>query len=158
MIIYVGDARDVVNRILTNHCSGNVEGSALRKSVAGAQGYGIRRERRPSGTVKLRIALVDPRLGERAVSQYTRSGKWRYLICRDWDEAHDFQGYVIQQLAPRLNSDRPSWDASKGQHHAELLARLLSQEPLACAVLRGLPTGAGVCILEHSSAPSKAAA
>ncbi len=30
-IIYVGDSRDVVKRILTNHCKGNVEASALRK-------------------------------------------------------------------------------------------------------------------------------
>jgi len=42
MIIYVGDSKDVIKRIRTNHCKGNVEASALRKYVAEALGYRIK--------------------------------------------------------------------------------------------------------------------
>ena len=39
LCIYVGDSSNVMSRLLTNHCAGNVEGSAFREAVAKAMGY-----------------------------------------------------------------------------------------------------------------------
>ena len=47
VIIYVGDSHDVTKRIGTNHCSGNVEASPLRKAVAEAMGYPLKHTKRP---------------------------------------------------------------------------------------------------------------
>ena len=158
MIIYAGDTDDVVNRILTNHSAGNVEGSALRKHVAQAHGFRLHRQRRPSGSTKLRIDLPDPKAGERAVTSYIRSGTWRYVLCRDYAEAHDFQYYVIDQLQPLMNIDRKPWDSEKRDRYSDLLAKLLAQAPATYTQLRGQPTGPGVYVLEHSSPPGKVAA
>jgi hypothetical protein len=43
MYIYVGDGSNVTARILTCHCAGNVEGSALRKHVAECMGFHSRK-------------------------------------------------------------------------------------------------------------------
>jgi hypothetical protein len=40
-VIYVGDSKNVVNRIRTNHCSGNVEGSAMWRHIAEAKGGNV---------------------------------------------------------------------------------------------------------------------
>ena len=79
--IYVGDSGNVVNRILGDHCSGNVEGLELRHLVAEAKGYAFTRSRRSSGSTRVRIDLPDPREGEAHVSTYIRSGRWKYVIC-----------------------------------------------------------------------------
>jgi hypothetical protein len=62
--IYVGDASNVINRILTNHCSGNVESSILREAVAQNMGFTITRIKRPSGSYKVRINLPIPKEGD----------------------------------------------------------------------------------------------
>jgi hypothetical protein len=90
MIIYVGDAGDIIKRIKTNHCSGNVEGSALRSHVAEAIGYKIKSTKRSTGSTRYRIELPDPREGEKHVSDYIRSGEWRYVVCNSYAEAKDF--------------------------------------------------------------------
>lgn len=74
MYIYIGDASDVISRILTCHCSGNVEGSALRKHVASSMGFAFSRTFRPSGTQKLRLDVPNPRAGEAQITAYIRSG------------------------------------------------------------------------------------
>ena len=89
--LYVGDARDIVARICTNHGAGNVEASALRCYVAQAMGLGFTRTRRPSGSTRLRIKLADPRMGERAISAFIRSGWWRLALCESYEEARALQ-------------------------------------------------------------------
>ncbi|MEM3573648.1 MAG: hypothetical protein QXJ62_05415, partial [Nitrososphaeria archaeon] len=115
MNIYVGDASDVVKRILTNHCSfsSNVEASALRCAVAEAMGYRLKRTKRPSGSTRIRIDLPNPREGEDIVSAYIHAGRWKYIICESYDEAHDFQWYVIDQLKPLLNKNVKPWNKQK---------------------------------------------
>jgi len=56
-VIYVGDARDVVKRIQNNHCGGNVEASALRKAVAEAMGYSLKRTRARSGDLLFAVPM-----------------------------------------------------------------------------------------------------
>jgi len=153
MVIYVGDTHNVINRILSNHCRGNVEGSALRKHLAQARGYGIKSIKRPSGTTKIRIDLPNPQEGELQVSNYIRSGKWRYVICDSYREAHDFQWYVIEQLKPLLNKDYQSWDRNNLQKYQTLLAQLTNSLALTCTQLRGMQSGPGVYTLYHQQVP-----
>lgn len=91
-VIYVGDARDVVRHALNNHCNGNVEASGLRRVVAKNVGSTLKRIRRHSCSFRVRIDLPDPQEGKDRDSEYIRSGKWTYVICRCYEEAHDFAG------------------------------------------------------------------
>jgi len=149
MIIYVGDARDVIKRIRTNHCSGNVEASALRRHVAEAKGYKIKSTKRLSGSMRVRINLPNPQNGEMDVSNYIRSGEWKYVIWNSYAEANDFQWYVIDQLKPLLNKDHKSWDPENRQRYQSLLTRLTSSPPLNCDQLHGMRSGPGVYVFYH---------
>lgn len=156
MVIYVGDSRDIIKRLRTNHCSGNVEGSALRKLVAEAMGYRLKRTRRASGTTRIRIDLPNPRVGEAKVTEYIRSGTWRFVICQSYNEAHDFQWYAIEQLHPLLNRDRRSWDRESLQRYRHLLTQLSKAQELKCSQLQQSQSGPGIYVLYHRQAPSKA--
>ena len=103
IIIYVGDARDIIKRIKTNHCVGNVEGSALRRHVAVAKNYKIKTSKRSSGSTKVRIDSNNPQIEENEITKYIRSGQWKLIICDSYEEAHDFQWYAIEKLNPFLN-------------------------------------------------------
>ncbi|GAG41101.1 unnamed protein product, partial [marine sediment metagenome] len=89
-IIYVGDTGSLLRRIKTNHCGGNVEGSALRQHVAEALGYNIKCEKRLSGNERKRIDLPNSQQGEKRVSDYIRSGEWRVIILDNYKIANDF--------------------------------------------------------------------
>jgi hypothetical protein len=160
MVIYVGDSGrgggDVVSRVTGTHCAGNVEGSALRRHVAERMGYPILRTKRPGGSTKVRLDLLDPRIGEEKVSNYIRSGAWKYVVCRDYEEAHDFQGFVIERLHPLLNVHRPAWRTEREPRYQALLDRLLSAPAVPCGELRGKPTGPGVYVLYHQLEPEEA--
>ncbi len=41
MVICVGGARNVLKRVCTDHCTGNVEGSKMRERIAEAKGFSI---------------------------------------------------------------------------------------------------------------------
>ena len=153
MIIYVGDSKDVIKRIRTNHCRGNVEASALRKYVAEALGYRIKITKRPSGSRRVRIDLPDPRRGEKDVSDYIRSGKWRYVLCISSVEAEDFQWYVIDQLNPLLNRERKPWNHGNLQKYHSLLVQLKSSSALNYKQLSYMKSGPGVYVLHHQRKP-----
>jgi hypothetical protein len=154
MTVYVGDTSDVVKRIRTNHCSGNVEASALRRSIAKVRNYRLRSVRRPSGSLRTRIDAKDFPKGEADLSSYVRSGTWKYVICNSYDEAHDFQWYVIEMLHPLLNSRRDTWNAAAGGRYRELLRRLEQCAPLHCTELKGKMSGPGVYVFCHDLHPS----
>lgn len=149
MLIYIGDSGNVINRILTNHCSGNVEGSILRRHIAVAKGYEIKHSPRPSGATKIRI----DREGEDSVSNYIRSGRWKYVICDSKDEARDFQWYAIEYLEPLLNVNCGSWNQENTNRYAMLLEELKAAGALSCDQLRGRQTGPGVYALYHVHEP-----
>ena len=153
MIIYVGDTRNVIKRIRTNHCSGNVGGSAFRRHVAEEKGYRIKSTRRPSGSTKVRINLPNPRAGEMVVSDYIRSGEWRYVICNSYAEANDFQWYAINQLKPLLNKARKPWNSGNLQRYQSLLAKLTSSPALNCKQLHGVQSESGVYVFYHQRRP-----
>ena len=149
ILLYVGDSRDVVKRILSTHCTGNVEGSALRLAVAEARGYPIAREKRPSGSTRIRIAVPGPRQAEHEISAFIRSCAWRYVLCATYEEAHDFQWYAIDRLRPQLNKERKPWMAAKASRHAQLLESLLAQPAAPCTDLDRRKSGPGVYLLSR---------
>ena len=152
-VIYVGDARDVLKRIIQNHCKGNVEGSALRKAVAEALGYSLKRSRRTSGSIRIRIDMSDPGEGEKRVSQYIRSGIWRYVFCDSYEEAHDFQWYVIDSLNPLLNRMSRNWNHGYLQRYKILFNQLKSAPTLNCNQMKIKTSGSGVYVLYHDKLP-----
>jgi len=149
ILLYIGDSRDVVKRILSTHCTGNVEGSALRLAVAEALGYPIVREKRPSGWTRTRIAIPGSRQAEHEISAFIQSCVWRYVLCATYEEAHDFQWYAIDKLRPKLNKDRKPWIAAKASRYAQLLESLLAQPPTPCTDLDRRKSGPGVYLLSR---------
>lgn len=153
-VMYVGHSKSVITRIL-NHCGRtNVEGSALRQSVAVSMGYKLLRTERPGGTsVKIRIKSLNPSTGETQVSKYIRSGKWRYIICESEKAARDFKGYVIEQLKPLLNKASPPWNPAQNQQYQKLLIQLQGSPLRSYGQFRGQKSGPGVLILYHQKSP-----
>ena len=153
LVIYVGDAEDVVKRIRTNHCSGNVEASVLRKHVASHKGYTFSVTKRASGSRRIRLDLPDPRVGEQSISNYIRSGLWKFVVCRSCAEANNFQWYVIDKLNPVLNVDSRTWDGQQEARYADLLMILTNSSGYSWSQLAGQKTGPGVYVLYHNTFP-----
>jgi hypothetical protein len=153
LIIYVGDSKNVISRIHDNHCNGNVEGSALRKHVANAKGYTFTRTRRESGSIRVRLDLADPQMGEKDISDYICSGFWKLLFCPSYNEAHDFQWYLIDKLDPVLNETRKPWDEQNDGQYAKLLTALTASPSYACNRLKGQQKEPGVYVFYHNTTP-----
>ena len=151
LAIYIGDARDVVKRIRSNHCSGNIEGSALRKHIAIKKGYSLTKTRRDSGSIRLRINLLDLRFGEQTISDYLRSGIWKFVFCSSYIEAHDFQWYAIGKLHPLLNVNCKKWDSQQNNRYANLLTALITSPGYTFAQLDAKQVGPGVYLLYHAA-------
>jgi len=120
IVIYVGDSRDVIRRLCSDHSSSNVEGSALRRHIAEFRGWKLKKTKRLSGSTRVRINLPDPRAAEREISTYIKSGGWRYVLCETCEEANDFQWYAIDKLKPLLNVDRRQWNQSNLKRYRQL--------------------------------------
>jgi len=154
MVIYVGDGSDMVGRIKSNHCSGNVEGSALRKCVARAKGFPLSSQKRSSGSVRVRIASPDPKRDENAISEYIRAGSWRLVSCDSYEEAHDFQWFVIEHLNPLCNVTHKAWDRGKATRYQQLVRDLTTSALMTYTEVRASRLKApGVYVLEHQSRP-----
>lgn len=153
LTIYVGDAGNLIGRVRSQHCSGNVEGSALRRHVALRKGYRLIATKRMSGSTRVRLDLPNPRDGERDISSYIRSGKWRYCLCDSPTEASDFQWYVIEKLNPLLNVKRLSWNQNSRGKYESLLKKLIASREFTCDELKNQPTGPGVYVLYHDLEP-----
>ncbi|MCI0693783.1 hypothetical protein L0337_17470, partial [candidate division KSB1 bacterium] len=91
-------------------CAGNVEGSALRRHVASHKGYTLLRTKRANGSFRVRLDLPYPGVGEKEISTYLKSGQWKFVICDSYEEASDFQWYLIERLKPLLNKIHKSWN------------------------------------------------
>jgi hypothetical protein len=154
LCVYVGDSRDVVRRLARDHSGGNVEGSALRSHVAEEMGYQLTRTRRPSGSVRVRIAAPNERSGELRVTQYIRAGAWKYVVCRTYDEASDFQWFAIERLNPLINRLRRDWRTSELARYDALLGTLEAGRLIEGGHLDNLESGPGVYVLYHNRPPS----
>ena len=155
LCIYVGDSRDVVRRLTTDHSGGNVEGSALRRHIAEDMGYEFTRTKRPSGNTRVRIAAPNERSGELRVTAYIRSGRWKYVLCDSYEEASDFQWFAIERLNPLTNRRRGTWRRSELPRYEALLAALEASRPIEGGHLNHLESGPGVYVLYHDRPPSQ---
>jgi len=135
--VYVGDARDVVERVSQNHCVGNVEVSALRKYVAEALGF------------------RDPKKGEAAVSEYIHGGWWLFIVLPSYEDAHDFQWYVIEKLDPILNRTPKPYARARVKVYEDWLSKLEESRPWICQDIGDAESGSGVYVLYHDSEPSE---
>ncbi len=154
LVIYVGYSGDIIKRILKQHCSGNVNGSVLREQIAEKLGYELEITH-PNGIRRIRIDLPNPRDGENEVSNYIKSGEWRYVICESAEEARDFNNYVINQLNPLVNVQHPQWNIGNENRYRGLFRRLNKSKRFTCKSIRGKQTGPGVCVFYHESEPSR---
>lgn len=152
-IIYVGDTGNLLRRIKTNHCGGNVEGSALRRHVAEALGYTIKCEKKRSGNERKRIDLPNPQQGEKRVSDYIRSGEWRLIILDNCKIANDFQWFVIEKLSPLLNHKRKNYVRTNIALYTSLLQKLKNSPLLEIKHLSTVKSEPGVYIFYHDSNP-----
>ena len=152
--IYVGDAMDVVKRIRSNHCSGNVEGSALRRHIAENIGYQIKNTRRSSGSYRVRLDLPNPKTGEHIITVYLRTGLWKFILCDSYEEAQDFQWYVIDMLKPLLNVRHDIWKRENIVRYQPLITKLTSSSGMTYVRLKNIVSGPGVYVLFHEKAPS----
>jgi len=153
IVIYAGDAEDVVKRIRSNHCGGNVEASALRRHIAENKRYPIKNTRRSSGSYRVRLDLPDPKAGEQEISDYLRTGLWKFVICDSNVEAQDFQWYVIDVLKPLLNVLHKIWNIENQVRYQALFAELTSAPSMNCKQLRNTASGTGVYVFFHEVAP-----
>jgi len=155
-IIYVGDSSNVINRIIYNHCNGNVEASAFRKTIAELKGFKIVQEKRQSGSIRKRVSSEE----EKQISDYIHSGKWRYIICSSYNEAHDFQWFVIEKLDPPLNKNRKPWNKNFAERYEKLFKDLLNSplykyDELKEQLRQINNTGPGVYIFYHQFLPNE---
>jgi len=153
LTIYVGESKDVVNRIRSDHCSGNVEGSALRKYIAIEKGYTLNKTKRQRGCTRIRLNLPDLGIGEQAISDYLRSGIWKLVFCSTKEEARDFQFYVIEKLRPLLNKNLRNWNGQQHARYAKLLTELTNSIGYRYSELPGQTKSPGVYVLYHNKMP-----
>lgn len=154
--IYVGDSRRLSRRLIANHRGGNVEASALRKHLAESMGNELVRTKRPGGSVRVRVASLDGDDGEHRISQYLRSGSWKYVVCRSYAEASDFQWFAIERLDPLVNRRREAWREEERPRYEALLATLEGSPYTAGDDLDGVPGVPGVYVLYHQRTPGDA--
>jgi len=151
--MYVGDSSNVINYIRYTHCSGDVEGSSIRFHIAECMGYSFIRIKRPSGSYRLQIDSPSRKAEEAKITNYIRSGKWRYVLCQSYQEAHDFQWYVIDKLKPLLNKHCETWDKTKIQRYNQLFSQFQQCSTLSYVQLKGMPSGPGVYVFYHDQIP-----
>lgn len=146
-LIYIGDSGRVAGRAGSDHCGGNVEGSAFRRHTAQAMNFSVER----LGGYQ----ITHPENGEDIVSAYIRSGCWHCLPCSDADEAEGFQFYLIQRLTPLLNVDHGDWLRGNEAHYQDLYNQWIHAPCLKCADQNRMPTGPGIYAFYHAHTPDE---
>jgi len=150
MLVYVGDSKRLRTRI-RQHCKGNVESSALRKTIAMKMGFDIIKKKRPSGSNKLSIDSD----AERIVSNYIQTGKWKVVICSSVEEARDFQWYAIDKTRPPLNKYMQFWKTNSQNRYANLFDTLLDSAPVDFDYTLEVSVECGVYSLWHEIEPEQ---
>ncbi len=153
--IYIGDGSKIKTRIRNQHCSGNVEGSSLRKHVAKNMGYNLKITIREKGSKKTRLDISNPNDGENEINEYMHNGKWKYVNCISAAEAKDFQFFAIQKINPPtlFNINKGSWDIKKTDRYEELFKILINCTPLSYDETKVIPNLPGVYLFLSDTEP-----
>ena len=154
-IIYIGDANNLLKRIKSNHCSGNVEGSALRQHIAEAMGYNLKRTKRPSRTMRIRINSKEPRQAEKRVTSFIRNGKWRIITLSNYETAYDFQWFAIDKLRPLLNRKSKDYIQTNVALYTSFLKSLKNSSLLDYENVINIEPKPGVYIFYHTLNPKE---
>lgn len=149
LVKYVGDSRDIGKRV-RQHCTGNVESSALRKRIATEMGFEIISTKRTSGSRKISTACESD---EFVISEYIQSGSWRVITCGSSDESRDFQWYVIRKLRPPLNKNSQKWDEEFDEMYQQLLKDMVISPNLDFENTEGISRAPGVYSFWHEQSP-----
>ena len=149
MLQYIGDSNKIKNRV-RQHCTGNVESSALRKTIAEEMGFEIKTVKRPSGSRK---KTVNPLSAEKLISDYIQSGNWKVVSCQTVEEARDFQWYGIDKMRPPLNKYMQFWDLNCESVYQELLDDMLTSEFIEFSSTLNIIKEPGVYSLLHEYSP-----
>jgi hypothetical protein len=156
MNIYIGDGSKIKTRIRNQHCVGNVEGSSLRKHIAIALGLTLARQQRVNGTWRVRINLPNPLIGEQQITNYLRTGKWKFVVCPPGIDAKDFQFYAIQNIKPPpiLNINQGTWQVNMQAIYQEMLNQLLNCQAHNYDQTVNIPNEPGVYLFIHDNQPT----
>jgi len=149
MLQYIGDSKRIKTRV-RQHCIGNVESSALRKTIAVEMGFEIQTVKRPSGSRK---TSVNPLSAEKLISEYIQSGTWKIVPCRTVEEARDFQWYGIDKKRPPLNKYMQFWDENSENRYQRLLDELFDSNFIEFSSTLDITTEPGVYSLWHEKTP-----
>lgn len=149
MLQYIGDSSKIKNRV-RQHCTGNVESSALRKTIAEEMGFEIVSVKRPSGSRK---KTVNPLSAEKLISDYIQSGNWKVVSCQTVEEARDFQWYGIDKMRPPLNKYMQFWDLNNESTYQALLDEMLDSEFIESTSTLNFTNEPGVYSLWHENSP-----
>jgi hypothetical protein len=89
-------------------------------------GFQLVKEQRENGTWRTRIGFPNPNDGEDRITNYVRTGKWKFIICPRGISAKDFQFYAIQHIfpIPLLYIKQGVWDVSMLNTYQILLNQL----------------------------------
>ena len=151
MLRYVGDSKNLRSRV-RQHCNGNIESSALRKTIAKEMGFEIIKSIRPSGSRK--ISLKSDHY-EQVVSDYIQSGNWRVITCPSGEYAREFQWYAIDLLRPHLNKYMQFWNTGSEDEFANLLVLLQNSSIIPFASTLEIAKLPGVYSLWHERSPAE---
>ena len=149
MLQYIGDSNKIKNRV-RQHCIGNVESSALRKTIAEEMGFEIVTVKRTSGSRK---KTVNPLSAEKLISDYIQSGNWKVVSCQTVEEARELQWYGIDKMRPPLNKYMQFWDLNCETRYQQLLDVMLDSEFIQFASTLDITKESGVYSLWHEDTP-----
>ncbi len=76
------------------------------------------------------------------------------MSCDSYEEAHDFQWFVIERLNPLSNVTRKAWNRDKATRYQQLLKHLTTSALMTYAEVRASRLRKpGVYVLVHHSRP-----
>lgn len=99
------------------------------------------------------LDLFNLKAGEQCITAYIRSGKWKFVACKSYTEAHNFQWFAIEQLSPKLNAELKSWDGDNHERYSHLLSKLQASPCVEYTQIGLIPSGPGVYVLFHEELP-----
>ncbi len=100
--------------------------------------------------------MPTPLIGEQRITNYLRTGKWKFVVCPVGIEAKDFQFYAIQKIKPQpiLNSNQGKWQVDMESIYSKLLNQLINSSNHSYDQTTNIPNEPGVYLFIHEYKPS----
>ena len=152
MKIYIGESKNTRKRIYM-HFSPSIESSFLRKRIAQCRDYEIITTPRDAGNMRVTLAIEAL---EDNITEYLEGGKWKYVNCKDKNEAVAFKDFAISRLDPMLIHTNNLYPPGIIQRFEELLVQLnnCQEYTLSRNNLQMIPNSPGVHLFISEQDPS----